>query len=449
MANRVKRVLYAAYYFPPAGGPGVQRTLKFVRYLPLHGWTPTVISVHPDHAAWPALDSSMLAEVPTGVDVRRTRSRDPYAAYARLRGRSKADSVGVGFADDQKAGWKERVARFVRANLFIPDARIGWLPFLKEEISRCLSEGSYDALITSGPPHSTHLAGIWASKKFGIPWLADFRDPWAELSYYDELPFLPWSRRLDGRHEANVLKTADSVVTVSPAIAGMIRKKSDQVVRVIPNGYDPEDFENVDPIRGEGFRVVHVGTLTAGQDPGNVWAQLAGLRRAGLDVRVTLVGRVDSDVVESIAGAGLSEALELVPYVEHSRAVAYMKGADLLLLCVPRTKNDTGILTGKVFEYLAAGRPILGLGPTESDVSGLLNRSGQGSMLAYEDAGGIRAALEKASAQESGGPGSESDENETLAGPPGSQASLDNLKNYARPSLAGQLATELNRIMRT
>jgi glycosyltransferase involved in cell wall biosynthesis len=428
----VKRVLYAAYYFPPAGGPGVQRTLKFVRYLPLHGWMPTVISVHPDHAAWPAVDESMLAEVPPQVEVRRTRSRDPYAAYARLRGRSKAASVGVGFADDQKAGWKERFARFVRANLFIPDARVGWLPFLKDEISRCLTGGSYDAIITSGPPHSTHLAGMWASKKFGIPWLADFRDPWAELSYYDELPFLPWSRALDRRHEANVLKTADSVVTVSPAIAAMIRKKSDQSVPVIPNGYDPEDFENVGPIRGDGFQLVHVGTLTAGQDPANVWAQVAGLRKAGLDVRVTLVGRVDSDVLASIAAAGLSEALELVPYVEHARAVAYMKGADLLLLCVPRTKNDTGILTGKVFEYLASGRPVLGLGPKDSDVSGLLQMSGQGSMLAYDDSSGIRAALEKASAEVSAG---------TV-----SASSNEYLRAYARPALAGQLAAELNRI---
>jgi glycosyltransferase involved in cell wall biosynthesis len=240
-----------------------------------------------------------------------------------------------------------------------------------------------------------------------------------------------------------VLKTADSVITVSPAIAAMIREKSRQSVPVIPNGYDPEDFDHVEPIRGEGFRLVHVGTLTAAQDPGNVWTQVAGLRQAGLDVRVTLVGRVDSNVLESIADAGLSDALELVPYVEHSRAVAYMKGADLLLLCVPRTKNDSGILTGKVFEYLASGQPILGLGPIESDVSGLLRMSGQGAMLAYDDTSGIRAVLEDASAAAS------ADVSPGVTKAPGSHPSPEYLKDYARPSLAGQLAAELNRIART
>ena len=426
----MKRLLYIAYYFPPAGGPGVQRSLKFARYLPEHDWLPTVVTVDSDHAAWPAKDESMLQEVPAAVDVVRTRSRDPYAAYARMRGQKKSQSVGVGFADDNVPGAFEQFARFVRANLFLPDARVGWVPFAKRAVERLLKGGRFDAILTSGPPHSSHLVGRWANRKFDVPWLADFRDPWTEVSYYDQLPFLPWSRAIDRRYERLVLRDAQSVMTVSRAVAELLRAKSSRTVSVIPNGFDPSDLTGIEPIRGDGFRVVHTGTITESQNPAGVWSAIRSMRDSGVDARVHLIGRVDASVQQSIQEAGLSGALEVTPYVPHREALAYMAGADCLLMSVPRTKEAAGILTGKVFEYLASGPPILATGPIDSDPARLIEKGAAGAMFDYDDDTGIRVFLD---AQYTSDRGPDTGRSDYLA-------------PYTRQRQAGDLANELNRI---
>jgi glycosyltransferase involved in cell wall biosynthesis len=426
----VKKLLYIAYYFPPAGGPGVQRSLKFARYLPDHGWSPTVVTVDPAHAAWPALDESMLQEVPSAVRVVRTRSRDPYAAYARLRGQKKSESVGVGFADDATPGAFEKLARFVRANLFLPDARVGWVRFAKRAVKRLLEEESFDAILTSGPPHSSHLVGRWASKQFGLPWLADFRDPWTEVSYYDQLPFLPWSRAIDRHYEGRVLRDADSVITVSRAVAELLRAKSQRDVAVIPNGFDPSDLQGIEPLRGEGFRLVHTGTITESQNPTGVWKAVRAMRDTGADIRVHLVGRVDASVRQSLESAGLGDALDLTPYVPHREALGYMAGADCLLMSVPRTREAAGILTGKVFEYLASGPAILATGPVESDPARLIREGDAGEMFDYDDVAGIAQFL---------------DAQYTSSTRPAAGRS-DYLAPFTRQKLSGELANELNRI---
>ena len=426
----MRRVLYIAYYFPPAGGPGVQRSLKFVRYLPAYGWLPTVVTVRPEDAAWPALDESMSAEVPEDVDVIRTSSSDPYALYARLRGRRKDESVGVGFADEERPDFREKLARFIRANVFLPDARVGWVRHARRAATELAAENGFDAVVTSGPPHSSHAVGRTLRKRAGLPWLADFRDPWTEVSYYDQLPFLPWSRAVDRWMERRVLREADGLLTVSPALGVLLGRKTSTPVAVIPNGFDPEDFAPVDPLRKPGFNVVHVGTLTAGQNPEAVWSAVAAMQETPAPVGVHLVGRVDAAVSDSVDRAGISAVVTRTPYVPHREAIAHMKGADVLLLAVPRTSDNSGILTGKVFEYLAAGRPVLALGPVDSDVGSLLRESGAGTMFEYGDAAGIRDFLD---AQRTESPG-------TGGAAPGY------LARYERKALAGRLAEELNRI---
>ncbi len=432
----MKKVLFVAYYFPPAGGPGVQRTLKFVRYLPDLGWHPTVISVRPEAAAWPAEDPSMLPEIPEDVSVLRTGSWDPYAAYAKLKGRSKDTAVGVGFADTGAVGGFERFARFVRANLFLPDARVGWVPFARRQIARLLRHESFDAIITSGPPHSTHLVGRWAQKRFGIPWLADFRDPWGELSYYEQLPFLPWSRALDGYLESRTLREACAVVTVSPAVADLLVAKTDRPVEIIPNGFDPADFQGIQPVGPAEFRIVYVGTLTAAQNPVPLWRVIGRLRDEGNEIRIGLVGRIDSSVLDSLDQNGLAAATERLPYVSHKEAISYMMGAGALLLCVPRTTDDKGILTGKLFEYIASGRPVLAFGPQGSDAASVLDEAQKGVMFDYEDEEGIRTFLV-------------TQHTSWTAGNRGSGPAGGYLSQYTRPALAGRLASILDTISRT
>lgn len=386
-----RRVLLICYYFPPSGGPGVQRVLKFARYLPDFGWAPTVLTVRPGDAAYPELDPAMQAEVPATVPVERTRAWDPYALYARMLGKQKSETVGVGFISEEDAGWKERLARWIRANIFLPDARVGWVPFALRRGRRLLQAGGFDVIVTSGPPQSTHLIGRGLARRFRIPWVADFRDPWTDMSYYSQLPLTTPARRLDAHLEQRVLDEADVVVAVSPSLGQLLARKTVSPVAVIQNGFDEADFEDVTPMPGEGFVLAHTGNLTGQQNPVGLWQALRRLRGEGKipALRLRMVGHVDAEVLQSLHAHGLETMLERVPYVPHAEAVRYMVGAELLMLGINRVPKAELIVTGKIFEYMAAGRPVLGVGPVPGDAAALLEETGAGRMFTWEDADGL------------------------------------------------------------
>ncbi len=405
-APDVKRVLVVSYYFPPSGGPGVQRVLKFIKYLPACGWEPVVLTVRTADAAYPELDATLQADVPPGLRVERTRAWDPYALYARLLGTSRQASIGVGFTGEGRANRRQRAARWIRANLFRPDARVGWVPFARARAHRLLKEGGVDVVLTSGPPHSAHLVGKSLAAD-GIPWVADFRDPWTDISYYRELPFTRRSRRREAALERAVLDAADRVVTVSPALQALLGQKTRTPIVVIPNGFDPADFVRRPPPRRDVFRLTHTGTLSASQNPTSLWAVLGAMRREGAlpALRLQLVGNVDPVVCESLEEAGLMPLTTMTPYVPHPEAVRYMCEASLLLLAINRVEGAEGIVTGKVFEYLASGRPVLGVGPPLGDAAKLLGETGAGRLFGYEDRVGMAAYLRSAyAAWEAGHP---------------------------------------------
>ncbi|QXD17297.1 glycosyltransferase family 4 protein [Rhodocaloribacter litoris] len=370
--------------------------LKFVKYLPGCGWAPVVLTVRPEDASYPALDPSLEREVPPAVPVVRTRAWDPYALYARLLGKDKSEAVGVGFTGEGVAGTRHRLGRWLRANLFLPDARVGWVPFALRAARRLHREAPFEVVVTTGPPHSTHFVGFRMRRAFGVPWVADFRDPWTDISWYGELPFTPWARRLDARLERVVLDAADHVVTVSPALAALLARKTATPITVIPNGFDPPDFDDVPvPPRSGGFELTHVGTLSPSQNPEALWRAL----RRGLDagelpaLRLRFVGKVDPVVLERLAAFGLAGRVEQTPYVPHAEAVGYMKAADLLLLSINRTPGAEGIVTGKLYEYVASGRPVLGIGPVTGDAAAILRETGAGQLFDYEDVTGIAACV--------------------------------------------------------
>ena len=396
----MQRVLVVSYYFPPSGGPGVQRVLKFVKYLPAYGWRPTVLTVDPAHASYPDLDPTLGAEVPPDVDVVRTRSWDPYALYARMQGKPKEATVGVGFIKDEEAGWAQRLARWLRANVFVPDARLGWVPFAVRAAHTRLRRERFDVLLTSGPPHSTHLAGWLLHRRHGIPWVVDMRDPWTDISYYEDLPRTAFVHRLESAMERAVLGTADAVLSVSDGVGRLLTSKADvRRYETIPNGFDPADLPAgpapaPDPAR---FVIAHVGTLAAVQHaPGLVEALR---RRAAADpawrarLRLRFVGHVDAAVVAAFREAGFGDALELVPYVPHPEALREMQRADVLLVFVQRVAHNEGVTPAKMFEYLALGRPLLALAPPDGDLAAILRATGGGAAFDHADAGGIEAFL--------------------------------------------------------
>ncbi len=428
----MKRLLFLTYYFPPSGGPGVQRALKFARYLPAFGWEPTVLTVRPDHAAYPALDESLFDDVPVDLHVFRTAAWDPYAAYARLLGKEKQETVGVGFVSREQPGWKEGLARWVRANLFIPDARVGWLPFAFVRGSHLLRRQPFDAIMTSTPPHSAHLAAWMLSRRFGVPWLADFRDPWTDISYLHDMPRTEAARKLDLALEKAVLRSADGVVAVGDSLARLLSGKAGRRVDVIHNGYDEEDFAGLTPEALPDFTIVHTGNLAASQNPVALWQALSAARAQGglQHLRLVLVGNTDAAVLEGLRAHGLQDCLTLVPYLPHREAIRYMMGASLLMLSIPNVPDADGIITGKIFEYLASGRPVLGVGPVPGDAEAITARAGAGQFFAYDDAAGIESFVGRHHAA-------------WLQGAPLPGAPADAAGRYSRKREAGLLAERL------
>ncbi|CAM3314318.1 glycosyltransferase [Rhodothermus bifroesti] len=424
-------VLLVTYYFPPAGGAAVQRFLKFTRYLPEQGWQPVVLTVAPESAAYPALDPALVEEIPPNVPVVRTRSWDPYAAYARMMGRSKAETVSVGFAGSPHHSWKERLARWIRANLFLPDARVGWVPFALRAAVRVLEQYPVEAVVTTGPPHSAHLIGYGLRRRYRLPWIADLRDPWTGIDYYDMLPMTRLARWLDARIEQTVLAKAEARTVVTPAMQRMFARRGLSTL-LIPNGYDPADFADLQPQPDGRFWITYVGSMNPTRNPEALWQALRQLPELTA-LRVRLIGTIDQSVQQAIARHHLEDRVEVWPFVSHRQALKSLLESALLLLVVNRVAGNEGITTSKLYEYIGAGRPVLGIGPVQGDAAALLEETKAGKMFDYEDVAGLCAYLRQHYEAWAA--------KQPLAGAPPELA-----RRYSRPVLAGALARLLDEV---
>ncbi len=426
----MKRVLLISYYFPPSGGPGVQRILKFARYLPQCGWLPTILTVDPNCAAFPSIDDSLLEEVPTEVEVIRTRAWDPFGVYGRILGKRRDEVIKVGYIEG-KRGLKH-VARWLRGNVFLPDARVGWVPFGSRVARKLVKTQQFDAVISSGPPHSSHLIGMAAHKASGLPWIVDMRDPWVEVYYRDQMYEGAIAKRIQTRLERTVLSTASAVVSVSRHLGvGFKRRVHMRHYETIPNGYDPADIpQGTSPVRErDAFVIAYVGTYNLLTHSEGFVAALQQLHTS-IPIEVHLVGKVDSEALEAYRAKGIS--VKGVPYLSHSKAIAYMQSVNVLMLALPRVYSNSaaGIVSGKAFEYISARRPILALGPTEGDLADLLNQTQSGKIFDHDDREGILGFL-----------------NDQLdsRGKPWKINDIA-LAEYERPRLASRLARLLDRL---
>ena len=429
-----RRVLLVSYYFPPSGGPGVQRTLKFAKYLPKFGWDPIVLTVDPRYASYPAVDADLDRDVPEETVVVRTKAWDPYSAYARLLGKRKEDAVSVGFLSEDKEDFRHRIGKWVRANLFVPDARVGWVPFAVKASRDIHGHSGFDAVVSTGPPHSTHLAGRRIATRYQVPWIADFRDPWTGIDFYSSLPMGPLARRRDKRLEQQVLADADIVVAVTPGMRRALSGPS-RPVEVITNGYDPADFSNR-PTGDPDFVLSYVGNMNESRNPTALWNVLSRLKKQNRlgTLAVRLVGPIDSSVRQAVADHGLGNVVSIEPPVSHTEAIQIMMRSAMLLLVVNNVSGAEGIMTGKIFEYVASGRIVLGLGPTEGDAAELLRSVGAGEMFDWADEAGIERFLLSSLDCDAG--------RIRVSG-----ASEHDRTAYSREGQAGQLAGLLNRLV--
>ncbi|MES3630110.1 MAG: glycosyltransferase [Longimonas sp.] len=390
-----RRVLLIAYYMPPAGGPAVQRILQFVEGLPAHNWQVDVLTVQA--GAYPTTDPGLQAAVPPSVRVHRTPALDPYALYARLQGAPRTqDAIPAGSFDPRAASWTEHLARWVRANIFLPDARIGWWPFGVWRGLQLLKQHRYDAVLTSGAPHSVHCIGHTLHRITSTPWVADLHDPWTDIGFYDELPHTRWARHLDAALERAVLQTATRVTTVSPTWRALFQAKGATMGPVVENGFAASDMDALDvPVRRDRFALSHVGSLYANRNPVALWDALADLRGQGLMplLELQLVGRVAPVVEEALRARGLLDCTTVVSFVPHEKALRYMAESALLVLCIEPFGVDTGMITSKLYEYLSTGRPVLGIGPPGGDAADLLRQHDAGVMAARDDVTAVKEML--------------------------------------------------------
>jgi len=397
------RLLVLTYYWPPSGGAGVQRCLKWVKYLPELGVEPTVITVDPDQASYPVRDESLLREVPPGVRVIRTPTLEPFESYQKLTGRAVPHG---GFANEGKPSFTQQAMRFVRGNFFLPDPRRGWNRYALAAVDKLLAAGErFDAVLTSSPPHSTQLIGLEIQKKYGLRWLADLRDPWTDIYYTKDLHRTPPATWLDARYERQVLTRADAVLVTSPETERLFRRKLPDLAKgkivVLPNGYDEPDFQQPSAPPTDCLRITHTGTISARYRIGNLLKAIAECQQRYPQVpwRLRFVGQVDAGVREQVAAAGLSEATEFLPFVPHQQSVAYLMTSSVLLMAIPDVALNRGILPGKVFEYLAACKPVLCVGPAGSDADDVLREAGAGQALPYDDYNLMLSTLEQLAQQ--------------------------------------------------
>ena len=389
-----RKILVLTYYWPPSGGAGVQRWLKMTKYLPEHGIVPVVVTVSPDQVEYPVLDESLCAEVDRRVRVYHTSCFNPYGFYRRFTGRRQ--SPYGGFANEGVPSFRQKVARFVRGNFFLPDARRGWNRYAFREALRLIDAEGIDTVVTTGPPMSTHLVGLRLKRRRRICWIADFRDPWTDLYYKDMLYPTRLARAVDAAMERRVLLAADHVTAATAEVKDLLKAKSpllsEEHFSVITNGYDPADMTDI-VVPDPEFTMVYTGTLAANYPLGTLLRCLEEMT-ADMPVHFRLVGKVDevwAAKIREICGPRCT----FVPYVPHRESIREVKRATVALLVLPAAAGYQGALPGKFFEYMGAGVPVLCLGSPDGAASRILAESGAGTGVAYDDADGIRRFLQK------------------------------------------------------
>ena len=388
----MKRVLIITYYWPPSGGSGVQRWLKMSKYLPEYGWQPVVYTA--EGAEYPVEDPSLEKDVRPEVEVIRQPITEPYSFYKKFLGMKKEQKVKAGFIDDtgHKQGWKERLSIWIRGNFFIPDARCWWVKPSVKYLKSYLKEHPVDAIISTGPPHSMHLIAMQLKEALGIPWIADFRDPWTEIDYYSKLRLTRWADRKHHRLEHEVLTKADKVVTVSPNWACRLEALGAPKADVVYNGFDESDLgQTGNPFVSDKFTLTYLGVLFKVRNPECLWQALGELVaediRFAEKLQVKLIGQVDKEVTQTITRNGLKDHVVLSPYIPHNQvADALHQSSVLLLPLMSNDESDTlGLIPAKVFEYMASGRPILCIGPTNGDTAKILTETNSGVTVGFED----------------------------------------------------------------
>ena len=388
-----RKVLIITYYWSPSGGAGVQRWLKFAKYLSEFDIEPIILTVDPKYASYLQIDKSLEKDINPDLKVFKTKSFEPLNLLSRLFGKKNVPYGG--FTNVNKKSVFQTVLRFIRGNFFIPDARVGWNKHAYKKAKKIISEYKIETVITTSPPHSTQLIGLKLKKQLNINWIADFRDPWTDIYYYKDLLHTRLVKKIDKKKEGEVLEKADKVIVVGKSLKeNFYNKINQEKFVIITNGYDDEDFEEHKHVRPEKFTIIYTGTLS---DQYNVAAFIEvceAIKSKGVDFIIRFIGNVAESKLNEFKNVGLLDNVEIVNYVPHQESIKYLYNSSALLLVIPDFNGNKGILTGKLFEYLASGIPIVGIGPTDGDASEIIDECEVGQMFDYSNKTNLSEYLE-------------------------------------------------------
>lgn len=380
----MKKVLIITYYWPPAGGPGVQRWLKFVKYLKDYGIDPLVYTAeNPDY---PLIDKNFLSEIPPGITILKQPIFEPYKLAA-VFSKKKARRLSSGVIHEKKQSFVEKILLWIRGNFFIPDARKFWVKPSVKFLSGYIQKENIDIVITTGPPHSVHLIGLKLKESLAIRWISDFRDPWTTIGYHNKLKLSGYAQQKHKNLEKHVLNATDHVIVTSPTTKKEFEAITIKPISVITNGFDNYHEDSI--ALDKKFTISHIGSLLSGRNPKILWEVLSELIDEeddfANDFQLQLAGTISEDVLQDIYAHKLKNHVSLLGYLAHEEALKLQRSSQVLSLIEINNENTQCIIPGKLFEYLAANRPIIALGPKDWDVFKILKESrGEGCFLYSE-----------------------------------------------------------------
>ena len=414
--TRLRKILIITYYWPPSGGPGVQRVLKFCKYLKESDWKPIILTV--ENGDFPVFDQTLEKDV-VKYEIYKSKSYSFHKIFNFFNKNSTTPTFQLSSA--KQDGFLIKLFRWIRLNMVIPDGRIGWYFDSINIGKKIFEENKIDAIFSSAPPYTTHLIAKNLALLNNLPWIADFRDPWTDRFYNYENKRWWITSKLDKVLENSVINSAQKCVTVSKEISRSF--KGD--FKVIQNGYDEEDFLNVYPNKEEENVVIrYLGTMTKSQNPKNFFEAISNLNYNQSKYKVELIGNIHPDVKVYIQNQGFEKFVEFISYVDHSEAIQKMVNSHFLLLVIPNTAKNKGIVTGKLFEYIRSMSKIIMIGPLDSDAAEIINNTSSGRCFDYDNSTDIIQYLES-----------------------GKYPETINFEKYSRKNLTSELVETLEKII--
>ena len=389
MMSYKKKVLIITYYWPPAGGSGVQRWLKFSKYLRGFEIEPVIYTI--DNPSYPILDKSSESEIPKDLEILKQAIFEPNSMLSFFGRNNKKESAGFLNPNPTFLG---KIVQYIRANYFIPDARKFWIQPSVNFLSNYLENNHIDAIITTGPPHSMHLIGLELKKKLGIKWISDFRDPWTEIDYFQQLPLTKKATKKHQDLEQEVLINSDMVVVVGETMKEKFLKHTKRI-KVLTNGFDTIEDLSTQKL-DEKFSITHVGLMNSDRNPTILWEVLNEISNTNLnfknDLRIKLIGKLDDAVIQDLKVFD-HNTIETIPYLDHKDVSKYQASSQVLLLSINEVPSAKGIITGKIFEYLQAKRPILAIGPEDGDAAMILKNTNAGTIVGFKNKTALKATI--------------------------------------------------------